>query len=85
MCIYKDEMLDRRSRVLTRKRFVHNFYSMVVRVSLYVVVYKYARPGSHYDWVVVFKVSWGASYDIQSGIEAISAAAQQDPIFLSRR
>ena len=75
-CIDKDEMPDRRARVLARKRFLHNLAIMVVRVSFSVGVYKHARAGSLSDWIVVFKVACSASYDIQSVIEAISAAAQ---------
>ena len=33
----------------------------------------------------MFKVARDASYDIQSVIEAMASAAQQAPIFLSRR
>ena len=84
MCIDKDEMLDPRDRVLTCKRFVHDLSIMVVWGSFSVGVYKYARPGSLSDWIVVFKVARGASYESQSVIEAIYAAAQQAPIFLSR-
>ena len=56
---------------------------MVVQGSFSVGVYKYARPGSLYDWIIVFKFAHGASYKSQSVIEAIAAAAQQAPIFLS--
>ena len=85
MCIEKDEMPYRRSRVLICKRFVKYLDIMVLQGSFSVGVYKYARPGSISDWIVVFRVTRDASYDIQSVIEAISAAAQQAPMFLSRR
>ena len=49
---------------------------MVVQSYFCVGVYKYARSGSLSDWIVVFKFACGASYEIQSVIEAISAAAQ---------
>ena len=58
---------------------------MVVQGSLSVGVYKYARPDSLPDWIVVFKVAHGASYKRQSAIEATAAADQQAPIFLSRQ
>ena len=58
---------------------------MVVWGYFSVGVYKYARPGCLYDWIVVFKVTRGASYVIQSVIEAIASADQQAPIFLSRK
>ena len=79
ICIYKDKILDRRSRVLVCKRFIHKLAIMVVRGSFYVGVYKYARPGSFSDWIVVLKVARGASYEIQSVIEAISGAAHIVP------
>ena len=55
---------------------------MVVRRSFCVDVYKYARPGSLSDRIVVFKVSLSASYEIKSVIEAIASADHQAPIFL---
>ena len=82
MCIEKDEIMDRRARFLARKIFINNLAIMVVRGSLYVGVYKYARPGSLSDWIVVFKVNQGASYKSQNVIEDIAADAQQAPIFL---
>ena len=83
MYIDKDEIMDRQDRVLACKIFVHNLSIMVVLVSLSVCFYNYARPGSLSNWMVVFKVARGASYEIQSVLEAIFAAAHQDPIFLS--
>ena len=56
---------------------------MVVLGSFYVGVYKYARPVSLYYWIVVFRVAYSVSNEIQRFIEAISDAAQQAPIFLS--
>ena len=58
---------------------------MIVRGSLSIGVYKYARPGSLSNWIVVFKVARGASHEIQIVIEAIVAAAKKAPIFLSRQ
>ena len=58
---------------------------MVVQGSFYFGVYKYARTGSLYDWMVVFKVTLGASYKSQSVIEAIDDADKKAPIFLSRK
>ena len=58
---------------------------MFVWGSFYVGVYKHARPGSISNRIIVFKVTRGASYEIQGIIEAIAADSQQDPIFLSRR
>ena len=49
MCTDKDEMPDRRARILARKIFINDLEIMVVRGSFYVGVYKYARPGSHSD------------------------------------
>ena len=85
MCFNKDEMPDRRARVLARKQFTNNLYIMVVCGYFYVGVYKYARPVSLQDWIVVFKVTHGAMYKIQSVIEAIATASQQAPIFLLRQ
>ena len=65
MCIDKDETTDLHARVLYRKIFVHNLAIMVVRGYLSDVFYKYTRPGSISDWIVLFKVVCGASYDIQ--------------------
>ena len=62
MFIDKYKILDRRSRVLAPKIFVNNLAIMVVWGSFSVGVYKYASPGSIYDWIVVFKVTRGASY-----------------------
>ena len=61
MCIYGDEISDSRSRVLACKRFLHNLSIMVVWGSFSVVVYKYEKPGSISDWIVLFKVACGAS------------------------
>ena len=58
---------------------------MFVQGCFSVGVYKYARPGCLYDWIVVFKVSCGESYESQVVIEDIAAASQKDPILLSRR
>ena len=58
---------------------------MFVRGSFYVGVYKYARPGSIYNWIVVFTVACSVSNYRQGVIEAITAADHQDPIFLSRQ
>ena len=58
---------------------------MVVQGSFSIGIYKYARSGSISDWIVFLKVDCGASYESQSGIEAIASADQKDPIFLSRR
>ena len=57
---------------------------MVVWGSFYVGFYKYARPCFLSDWIVVFNVYGGASYESQIVVEAIADAAQQAPIFLSR-
>ena len=85
MCIDKDEILDLRARVIARKIFVNNIFIMVARVYLYVGDYKYERPGSLYNRIVVFEVAHGKNYKIQSVIEAIADSDQQDPIFLSRK
>ena len=37
------------------------------------------------DWIYVFKVARGASYESQSVIEATASAGQNNQIFLSRR
>ena len=84
MWINKDEITYLRDRFLARKRFVHDLYIMVVRGSFSVGVYKYARPGSLYDWIVVLKVTHGASYESKSAVEAIDDAAQQALTFLTR-
>ena len=84
MCINKDEIPDRLSRVLGRKIFINNISIMVVQGYLYVGVYKYTRLGSLSDWMFVFKVAHGTIYWVLSVIEAIAASAQQAPIFLSR-
>ena len=83
MCIEKDEMPDRQARVLARKRFINDLPTMVVRGYFYVGIYKYARPGSISDWIVVFKVARSKIYEIQGIIEARSSADKHDPIFLS--
>ena len=57
MCIDKDEMTDRRARFLAFKIFINNLAVMVVRGYFSVGVYKYAKPGYLYDWIVVFKVT----------------------------
>ena len=85
MCIDKDEMPDRRDRFLAFKRLINNLAVMVVQGYFSVGVYKYARPGCLYDWMVVFKVTHVASYEIQSVIEAIAYADHQAPILLSRK
>ena len=85
MYIDKDKMTDRRARVLARKRFVHDLAIMVVRGYLSVGIYKYGRHGSISDWIAVFKVARGASYDSQSVIGAIDTAAHQAPMFLTRQ
>ena len=56
MCINKDEMPDRRARLLAFKIFINNLAIMVVQGYFSVGVYKYARPGYLYDWIFVFKV-----------------------------
>ena len=56
---------------------------MVVRGYFYVRVYKYSRPESLSDWIVVFKVARGESCEIIFFIEAIADASQQAQIFLS--
>ena len=85
ICINKYKMPDRRDRFLTCEIFINNLSIVVVRGYFSVYVYKYASPGSLSKYIVVFKVNSGASYERQSIIEAISAASQQAPIFLSRR
>ena len=85
MCIDKDEIMDNRSRVLARKRYVHKLSVMVVWGYFYVGTYKYARPGSLSDLIDVFKVTCGARYNSKSIIESIAAADMKAPIFLSRR
>ena len=50
-----------RDRILARKIFAHDLPIMVVRGSFSVGIYKYARPGSLSDWIVVLKVMCGAS------------------------
>ena len=85
MCINKDGMPDRQAIFLACKRFINNLAIMVGRGYFSVGVYKYVRPGYLYNWIVVFKVTRSASYEIQSVIEAIAAADQQAPIFLSRK
>ena len=65
MWINKDEIPDCWSGFLFCKIFVHELAIMVVRRSLCVDVYKYARPGSLSDRIVVFKVSLSASYEIK--------------------
>ena len=64
MCIDKGEVTDHQDRFLARNRFVDYLSIMVVRGYFYVGIYKYSRPDSLYDWIVVFKVARGASYDI---------------------
>ena len=81
--INKDEIRDHRSGFLSHKISVHHLDIMVVQRYFCVGAYKYARPGSISNWVVLFKVSLGASYESQSVIEAISSAANQAPILLS--
>ena len=76
MCTEKYKITDRRAIVLARKISVNNLAIMVVQGSFPVGVYKYASPGSLSNWIVVFKVIHGASYEIQSVIEAIAASAQ---------
>ena len=83
MCTDKDEILERQPRVLACKIFVHDLVIIVVRGYFSVGVYKYARPGSLSEWIVVFNLTRGASYDIQSVIETIDPATHQAPIFLS--
>ena len=78
-------MTDRQAKVLARKICIHDLDTMVLQGSFSVGVYKYARPGSISDWIVVFKVTRDASYDIQSVIEAIAYADHQAPILLSRK
>ena len=85
MCINKDEIPDRRAIFLAHKRFINNLGIMVVRDSFCVGFYEYAKPGSLSGWIVVFKVACGTRYKIQSVVEAIDAASQKSPIFLSRR
>ena len=74
-----------RARVLARKRFVHNLAIMVVWGYFFVGVYKYESAGSLSDWIVVFKVTCGASYKSQSVIDFIAAASQQTETLLSRQ
>ena len=76
ICIDKDEITDCWARILTHKIFIHNLAIMVVQVSFYVGFYKYESPESICVWIVVFKVACGASYERQSVIDAIVAAAQ---------
>ena len=57
--------------------FVQGYFS--------VGVYKYSRPGSLYDWIVVFKANRCTSNERQILIEAIADAAQQAPTLLSRQ
>ena len=83
--INKDEIPDRQARFLACKRFIKKLAIMVVLGSFYVGVYKYARSEYLYDWIVVFNVAQGESYEIQSVIEAIDTADHQAPILLSRR
>ena len=85
MCINKDEIPDRRARFLAFNIFINSLAVMVVQGYFSVGVYKYARPGYLYDWIVVFNVTRVASYDIQSVIEAIAYADHQAPILLSRK
>ena len=85
MCIDKDEMPDHGARVLDCKRLINDLAVKVVWVSFSAGVYKYAMPSSLYDGIVVFKVARDTSYDNQRVIEAIAAADQQAPIFLSRK
>ena len=85
MCIDKDRIMDHQARFLARKIFINDLVIMVVRGSFYVGVYKYVNPGSLSDWIVVFKVACGASYEIQSVIDSIAYDAQQVPILLSRQ
>ena len=84
-CINKNEIPDLQARVLAGKSFIKDLDIMVVQGSFYFGVYKYARTGSLYDWMVVFKVTLGASYKSQSVIEAIDDADKKAPIFLSRK
>ena len=77
ICIDMNEMPDWRARFVTCKRFING--------SFYFGVYKYARPGSLSDCIVLFKVARDERYKIQSVIEDTAAAAQQAPILLSRR
>ena len=85
MCIEKDKMPYRRSRVLICKRFVKYLDIMVLQGSFSVGAYKFLKPGSISEWMVLFKVARGASYESQSAVEEIYAAAQQAPILLSRQ
>ena len=85
MCIEKDKMPYRRSRVLICKRFVKYLDIMVLQGSFSVGAYKCLKPGSISEWMVLFKVARGESYESQSAIEEIYAAAQWDPILLSRQ
>ena len=84
MCINRDEIPYHQYRFLARKISVHNLSITVVRGYLSVGIYKYTRSGSLSDCKFVFKVARGASYDIQIFIYAITSAAHQAPIFLSR-
>ena len=56
---------------------------MVVGGYFSVGFYKYVRPDSLSEWIVVLKVDCGASQKSQSVIEAIAASTHEDPIFLS--
>ena len=62
MYIDKDDTTDLQARVLARKIFMNDLAIMVVQGYFYVSNYKYARPGSIYDKIVVFRVARGASY-----------------------
>ena len=76
MCIDKDDIPYFQAIVLAHNRFVHDLSIMVVWGYFYLVVYKYSRPGSLSNWIFVFKVARGASYKIQSGIEAVGSASR---------
>ena len=61
MCIDKNEIPDRQARILSQKKLVHNRAIMVLRGSLSVGAYKYARSGYLFNWIFVFKFARGAS------------------------
>ena len=78
-------MSDHRARVLACRIFSHYLAIFFLLDSLSVGVYKYARPVSLSDCIFVLKVARSVSYESQGAIEAIAAADQQVPIFLSRQ
>ena len=81
----RDEIPERGARLLALQELHTRPCHHICTGNFSIGVYKYARPGSISDFIVVFRVACSASYEIQIVIEDIANDSQQAQVFLSRR